>query len=100
MKRTQAKCLDSADFLEVNLLPGRKCLEGYQCVSRNCDYDTGICMGRDAGEDCASNADCNGGLACIFEPIWPFAGTCTNKLYALSSCQNDYECGSNYACWY
>lgn len=57
-------------------------------------------MGRVEGDDCNGHGDCNAGLACIVEHAWPFKGRCKTKLYALSSCQNDYECDTNYACWY
>ena len=51
-KRTEAKCIDKNDALESDLNNGRRCLENYQCKSRNCDWDSGICMGRSQNQTC------------------------------------------------
>lgn len=45
-KDLQIKCVDKDDLLSTGLLNGRRCLENFQCVSRNCDWNTGVCMGK------------------------------------------------------
>ena len=45
-KRTEVSCVDKNDLLETNLQNGRRCLENYQCMSRNCEWSTGVCIGK------------------------------------------------------
>ncbi len=96
-KRTEAKCIDKNDLLESELNNGRRCLENYQCKSRNCDWNTGICMGRDVNQTCNMIGDCNAGLYCQFNSNTSIS-TCQPQLKLGQTCTEDFDCLNTMGC--
>lgn len=96
-KRTEVSCVDKNDLLETNLKNGRKCLENYQCMSRNCDWSTGICMGKFANQTCSTHADCNAGLFCSYSNATK-SSMCIPQLSEGKQCKDEYECQNNMGC--
>lgn len=78
---------------------GRKCIYNWQCVSRVCDEETGICKGRLEGESCSSHVECDQALACRSNIIWPFETQCYPMADVGSYCQTEFDCKPRNFCW-
>ena len=98
-KKTQVKCMDKNIVVENGLNNGRQCLESYQCKSRNCEWDSGYCKGKQTGDSCTDHSECDNGLACFTNGTWPYATTCRKQINdTIASCSSDWECRNNMGC--
>ncbi|CDW83995.1 UNKNOWN [Stylonychia lemnae] len=98
-KQLEVKCTDKNDLLETQLQNGRSCLEDIQCLSKKCDWDAGICVGRKINQTCKDHSQCNAGLACMAARTWPFTTTCQAQLAEnVTNCTSDFDCANNMGC--
>ena len=98
-RKTEVQCRDKNDLLETDLNNGRSCLENYQCRSRNCDWDTGICRGLQVNDTCSIHSDCDAGLYCGRSLNWPYDTRCRSQLKEGDICLGeDFECQNQLGC--
>ena len=60
----------------------------------------GACKGKERGENCASISDCDPGLTCKQDDVWPFATKCQQLGVRGMRCTDTYDCGPSFYCWY
>jgi hypothetical protein len=85
---SMAKCLD---IPPANLiLPGEPCTKNAECQSTTCVND--ICIGRQLGQSCDNDTDCDVGLFCSS------IGFCIPQQQVGQNCSRDVECSNNCAC--
>lgn len=70
-------------------LPGMKCSDKKDCLSKNCN---GVCVGSDEGKKCDNSAQCNPGLFCNK------SGKCEKTKNLDENCSSDEECNHPYGC--
>ena len=70
--------------LSQDLLPGRGCIEGFNCKSSFCKEF--ICVGRSKNENCVDDTDCDAGYFCRMNINWPYMTTCTEVKTEFEFC--------------
>jgi hypothetical protein len=87
------------------LLGGRNCTTSQQCIGMQCreedeTSDRKKCFGRSEGKTCYENSDCDRGLFCERNIIFPFENTCEKLRTTYELCEKTEECQLNLYCWY
>ena len=98
-KKINAQC-KSVEGLRQNLLPGRYCLDGFQCKSTYCNQRESVCVGLEKDEQCNEHSDCDVGLYCRAKRGWPFETFCSLQRSEYETCNSDSECQNHQFCWY
>ena len=99
----------------VDRNPGNKCTQNYQCKSKHCSKQDGVCTVPlkpvETLTTCTDHAQCNVGYYCgvaasnsgfqLADPsrqTEEFKGVCKPQRQEFDSCTSDFDCENNLAC--
>lgn len=81
-------------------MPGRYCVDGWQCASGNCKKRESTCIGLDKDASCWDDSNCGVGLYCRTAQLWPYETRCSKLRSEYEQCASDTECQNHQYCWY